>query len=153
MVVPCVLIFQVVNREFQDQHCCAVCLDLLYEPFKCSCDHVFCDPCLRQLNFRTGSRGMIRCPLCRQIVQHIIPATGMLENLSFHYYTEVVVIIKPPTCYYDNWIILTDWSTDQPTYMYICIWSVWLSSWHLDYSVVLELRSEIRSTYDSRILR
>ena len=95
MVVPCVLIFQVVNREFQDQHCCAVCLDLLYEPFKCSCDHVFCDPCLRQLNFRTGSRGMIRCPLCRQIVQHIIPATGMLENLSFHYYTEVVVIIKP----------------------------------------------------------
>ena len=71
-----VCILQVVTHEIQDRHCCAVCLDLLYEPFKCSCNHVFCDPCLRQLNFRIGRNGTISCPLCRQTVEHVTPATG-----------------------------------------------------------------------------
>ncbi|XP_022807228.1 uncharacterized protein LOC111344276 isoform X3 [Stylophora pistillata] len=71
--------------EIQDHHCCAVCLDLLYEPFKCSCDHVFCDPCLRQLNFRTSNRGSIRCPLCRQIVEQLTPATELRNEIRRTY--------------------------------------------------------------------
>ena len=66
---------QAVVVDFQDHHSCPVCLDLLYEPFKCSCGHVFCEPCLRQLNFSVNTR-TLRCPLCRQIVKHVLPATG-----------------------------------------------------------------------------
>jgi len=76
--------------EIQDRHCCAVCLDLLYEPFKCSCDHVFCDPCLRQLNFRTGKQGTIRCPLCRQIVEHVTPATGIRNEIRNTYDSHIL---------------------------------------------------------------
>lgn len=62
-----------------------MCLDLFYEPFKCSCDHVFCDPCLRQLNFRSSSRGSVRCPLCRQIVEQLTPATELRNEIRQTY--------------------------------------------------------------------
>ncbi|XP_068711657.1 uncharacterized protein [Montipora foliosa] len=78
------------NPEIQDHHCCAICLDLLFEPFKCSCDHVFCDPCLRQLNFRTGRSGTIRCPLCRQTVEHLLPASELRKEIRNTYGTKTL---------------------------------------------------------------
>ncbi|CAH3154797.1 unnamed protein product [Porites lobata] len=81
---------QVLTHEIQDRHCCAVCLDLLYEPFKCSCDHVFCDPCLRQLNFRIGRNGTISCPLCRQTVEHVTPATELRSEIRNTYETHIL---------------------------------------------------------------
>ncbi|KAJ7393690.1 hypothetical protein OS493_003348 [Desmophyllum pertusum] len=81
---------KVAIAEFPDRHCCAVCLDLLYEPFKCSCDHVFCDPCLRQLNFRTSSRGTIKCPLCRQTVEQITPASELRSEIKNTYDTRIL---------------------------------------------------------------
>lgn len=81
---------QVVTHEIQDRHCCAVCLDLLYEPFKCSCDHVFCDPCLRQLNFRIGRNGTISCPLCRQTVEHVTPATELRSEIRNTYESHIL---------------------------------------------------------------
>lgn len=81
---------KVVVPEIQERHCCAVCLDLLYEPFNCSCDHVFCDPCLRQLNFRTGNKGTIRCPLCRQIVEHVTPASELRIEIRNTYDSHIL---------------------------------------------------------------
>ncbi|XP_029212127.2 LOW QUALITY PROTEIN: E3 ubiquitin-protein ligase RNF180-like [Acropora millepora] len=76
--------------EIQDRHCCSICLDLFFEPLKCSCEHVFCDPCLRQLNFRTGRRGTIRCPLCRKTVENLSPASELKNEIRNTYDTHLL---------------------------------------------------------------
>ena len=64
---------------------CSVCLDLFYRPHTCCpCDHVFCDPCLRQL--ARSHPINTKCPLCREVIQSCRPNHGkrnvILENIS-----------------------------------------------------------------------
>ncbi|XP_071788424.1 uncharacterized protein [Asterias amurensis] len=50
---------------------CPVCLDLYLYPNVCiPCQHVFCEPCLRQLAQAVQSP-RTPCPLCRTVIQHV----------------------------------------------------------------------------------
>ncbi|XP_077993534.1 uncharacterized protein LOC144447398 [Glandiceps talaboti] len=53
-----------------DSHCCPVCLDVFFKPHICQpCNHIFCDPCLRQL--AQNNPLTTPCPLCRNIIRHV----------------------------------------------------------------------------------
>lgn len=67
------------EREEEDpseHHQCPVCLDILFEPHKTACSHIFCAPCLRQIH--KISRKKPVCPLCR----HRIYKVSHLKSLQ-----------------------------------------------------------------------
>ncbi|XP_030598922.1 E3 ubiquitin-protein ligase RNF180-like isoform X2 [Archocentrus centrarchus] len=45
---------------------CAMCLDVYLSPRCLTCDHVFCEPCLRKLARNSGASAT--CPLCRTLI-------------------------------------------------------------------------------------
>ena len=59
---------------------CAVCLDYFYNPYRCPCDHVFCESCLRQLYHNRA--GNLKCPICRSKVKYIEPANQVREDID-----------------------------------------------------------------------
>jgi len=66
--------------EIPDNFQCPVCLDILYEPHSTACAHVFCSPCLRQLN-KTSNRKPL-CPLCRQRVYNVEQCTDLQDDIK-----------------------------------------------------------------------
>ena len=57
-----------VKQILEKEVTCALCLDLLKQPKKLPCDHVYCRDCLRSLALRSLN-ATISCPECRTITQ------------------------------------------------------------------------------------
>ena len=53
----------VMQKEFEDQLTCPICLGLFIVPKTLPCQHVYCEKCLEDL--AKSNRGCIRCPECR----------------------------------------------------------------------------------------
>ena len=63
-----------------DRFTCSVCLEVFYLPQLCDpCEHVFCDPCLRQVNSSSGG-GDVKCPLCRVVIRKCFTHEGLTCN-------------------------------------------------------------------------
>jgi hypothetical protein len=61
--------------SLDDSLICAVCLDLLHEPFVTRpCNHVFCEPCLRRLGSKNPMNTL--CPMCRTRIVYCDPHKG-----------------------------------------------------------------------------
>ena len=56
---------QVLEKEVT----CPLCLDILQEPKKLPCDHVYCKACLQRLANRSFNAASISCPECRALTQ------------------------------------------------------------------------------------
>ena len=56
---------QVLEKEVT----CPLCLDILQEPKKLPCDHVYCKACLQRLANRSFNAASIFCPECRALTQ------------------------------------------------------------------------------------
>ncbi|KAK3738685.1 hypothetical protein QZH41_020335, partial [Actinostola sp. cb2023] len=86
------------SEQIPEHLICPVCLDLLYEPLFCPCDHVFCDTCLRLLNSKCR-KSVPRCPLCRKSLHYVYPAVGYAgvwdKRNPGHYRYRVAVIGWP----------------------------------------------------------
>ena len=57
-----------------DDFTCILCYEILIEPCKLACNHVFCMPCSKKL---VGFKSY-KCPICR----HIIPPHTNIDNLK-----------------------------------------------------------------------
>ncbi|XP_072034703.1 uncharacterized protein [Amphiura filiformis] len=60
------------NRQaLQEVTTCSICLDVFYQPHSCvPCNHIFCEPCLRQL--ASVHHVVAPCPLCRTSIQTVV---------------------------------------------------------------------------------
>ena len=61
----------------KDHLICPICLELFYLPHQVHpCLHIYCDPCLRQLNGNSVHGQLIKCPMCRVKVKSCTPHKG-----------------------------------------------------------------------------
>lgn len=68
--------------EYPDHLVCAICLELLYNPFSLKpCLHVYCESCLRRLASPAPTNTL--CPLCRNAIGACMPAAGMISSWYF----------------------------------------------------------------------
>ena len=47
---------------------CPICLNILIEPVKTSCNHKFCQICLEELIENSTDESEYKCPMCREII-------------------------------------------------------------------------------------
>ena len=67
-----------VQQVLEKEVTCPLCLDILQEPKKLPCDHVYCKACLQKLPNRSFNAASISCPECRAFTQ--LP-NGDVNNL------------------------------------------------------------------------
>ena len=67
-----------VQQVLEKEVTCPLCLDILQEPKKLPCDHVYCKACLQRLANRSFNAASISCPECRALTQ--LP-NGDVNNL------------------------------------------------------------------------
>ena len=53
-----------IQKEFEDQLACPICLGLFTVPKTLPCQHIYCEGCL--VHLARSNRGCIRCPECRK---------------------------------------------------------------------------------------
>ncbi|GAB2217823.1 hypothetical protein Droror1_Dr00001035 [Drosera rotundifolia] len=58
-------------ERLREELCCAICLEMCFEPTTTPCGHSFCKKCLRSAADRCGQR----CPKCRQQISKIRSCT------------------------------------------------------------------------------
>lgn len=69
---------------------CRICMEVLFNPMKLLCDHVFCHDCLKKLSDKDT-----KCPICKAdfMVLELVPDKGMIEIIE-----ELIVVCKFPQC-------------------------------------------------------
>eukprot|EP00743_Colponemidia_sp_Colp-15_P003865 GILK01004171.1.p1 GENE.GILK01004171.1~~GILK01004171.1.p1 ORF type:complete len:238 (-),score=30.03 GILK01004171.1:244-957(-) len=75
------------DEEIMDesQHECSLCLKLLFDPIKTSCNHTFCRFCLERY-FRSRRHMEKKCPLCRHVLE---PSVDVISDDALHRTLEV----------------------------------------------------------------
>ncbi|XP_065672385.1 uncharacterized protein LOC101239699 isoform X5 [Hydra vulgaris] len=71
------------ETEILEEHQCPICWDLFYDPYKTICSHIFCSPCLRQLNKSTHKKPL--CPLCRRRIYSVTACEDFKNQLKSLY--------------------------------------------------------------------
>nr|XP_047139757.1 E3 ubiquitin-protein ligase RNF180 isoform X2 [Hydra vulgaris] len=71
------------ETEILEEHQCPICWDLFYDPYKTICNHIFCSPCLRQLNKSTHKKPL--CPLCRRRIYSVTACEDFKNQLKSLY--------------------------------------------------------------------